>query len=68
MFVFADKSTNLYEVLQEHYAKLLHDNIIQTYNRARPGGEKKLTKNQRNLQNISELMAEWSVTLTNMHL
>ena len=30
MLVFADKSTNLYEVSREHYEKLLQDNITQT--------------------------------------
>ena len=44
MLVFADKSTNLYEVSREHYAKLLHDNIMQTYNRASPGGKRKIDK------------------------
>ena len=30
MLVFADKSTNLYELSRDHYEKLLHDNITQT--------------------------------------
>ena len=30
LFVFADKSTNLYELTGEHYEKLLHGNITQT--------------------------------------
>ena len=29
--VFADKITNLYELSQDHYEKLLHNNITQTY-------------------------------------
>ena len=73
MLVFADQITNLYEVSQEHYEKLLHDNIMQTYKRASPGAKKKkkkkeLGKNQSNLQNILELEIECNVTLTNMHL
>ena len=68
MLVFADKSTNLYEVSREHYEKLLQDNITQTYKRASPGAKKKLIKNQSNLRNISELMIEWNVTLTSTHL
>ena len=68
MLVFADKSTNLYEVSREHYEKLLQDNITQTYKRASPAAKKKLIKNQSNLRNISELMIEWNVTLTSMHL
>ena len=60
MLVFADKSTNLYKVSRQHYEKLLHDNIMQTYKRASPVAKKKLTKNQSNLQNISESMIEWN--------
>ena len=30
MLVFADKSTNLYELSRDHYKKLLHDSITQT--------------------------------------
>ena len=40
LFVFADKSPNLYELTGEHYEKLLHDNITQTYEKA--NAEKKL--------------------------
>ena len=31
MLVFADKSTNIYKLSRDHYEKLLHDNITQTY-------------------------------------
>ena len=31
MLLFADKSTNLYELSRDHYGNLLHDNITQTY-------------------------------------
>ena len=68
MLVFADKSTNIYEVSREHYEKLLHDGITQTYKRATPGTKRKIDKESkqfaehlgticrtsRNLQNISE--------------
>ena len=68
MLVFADKSTNIYEVSREHYEKLLHDSITQTYKRAIPGTKRKIDKESkqfaehlgticrtsRNLQNISE--------------
>ena len=30
MLIFADKSTNLYELSRDQYEKLLHDNITQT--------------------------------------
>ena len=69
MLVFADKSTNIYEVSREHYEKLLHDSITQTYKRAIPGTKRKIDKESKqfaehlgticrtsrnNLQNISE--------------
>ena len=69
MLVFADKSTNIYEVSREHYDKLLHDSITQTYKRAIPGTKRKIDKESKqfaehlgticrtsrnNLQNISE--------------
>ena len=34
MLVFADKSTNLYELSRDNYQKLLHGNITQTYKKA----------------------------------
>ena len=44
MLVFADKSTNLYKVSREHYEKLLHDSITQTYKRATSGTKRKIDK------------------------
>ena len=44
MLVFADKSTNIYEVSREHCEKLLHDSITQTYKRATPGTKRKIDK------------------------
>ena len=57
MLIFADKSTNLYEISRDHNEKSFQDNITQTYKRESPGGKKKLWK-QNNLQNISEMMIE----------
>ncbi len=31
IFVFADKSTNIYEMSPEHYKKLLNENITKSY-------------------------------------
>ena len=44
MLIFADKSTNIYEVSREHYEKLLHDSITQTYKRATSGTKRKIDK------------------------
>ena len=42
--IFADESANVYKVSREHYEKLLHDNIMQTYKRAIPGAKRKIEK------------------------
>ena len=41
MLVFGDKGTNLYELSQDHYEKLLHGNITQTYQKTRYQTKKK---------------------------
>ena len=33
-FVFAGKTNNIYETSKDHYKKLLHDNVIKTYQKA----------------------------------
>ena len=44
MLVFADKSTNLYELSRDHYEKLLHDNITQTYQKTHYQAKKKIDR------------------------
>ena len=44
MLVFADKSTNLYELSRNHYEKLLHDSITQTYQETRYQTKKKIDR------------------------
>ena len=40
----SNKSTNLYELTGEHYEKLLHDNITQTYKKANAEEKLKIDK------------------------
>ena len=40
VFMFADKTTNMYEVSPTEYKKLLHDNITETYRKSTPRLEK----------------------------
>ena len=40
VFMFADKTTNMYEISPTEYKKLLHDNITKTYRKATPRLEK----------------------------
>ena len=44
MLVFADKSTNFYDLSRDHYEKLLHGNITQTYKKAGPQAKKNINK------------------------
>ena len=44
MLVFADKSTNLYELSRDHYEKLLYDNITQTYQKTCYQTKKKIDR------------------------
>ena len=36
VFVFADKTNNIYEMSKDHHQKLLHDNVTKTYQKAPP--------------------------------
>ena len=36
MFVFADKTNNIYELSKDHDQKLLHDNVTKTYQNTPP--------------------------------
>ena len=36
VFVFADKTSNIYEISKEDHKKLLHDNVTKTYRKAPP--------------------------------
>ena len=47
MLVFADKSTNLYGLSQDHYEKLLRDNITQTYQKTCYQTKKKIDREAR---------------------
>ena len=40
LFMFADKTTNMYEVSATEYKKLLHDNITKKYRKSTPRLEK----------------------------
>ena len=48
VLVFADKSTNLYELSRENYQKLLHDNITQTYKKAPKNAKRDIDRKTKN--------------------
>ena len=47
VLVFADKSTNLYELSRENYQKLLHDNITQTHKKAPKNAKRDIDRKTR---------------------
>ena len=51
MFVFADKTRNIYETSLETYNKLLHDNITKTYKR---GSEDNISEINSELKHIAD--------------
>ena len=44
MFVFADKRTNLYQMLSEKYRNLLHGNVTKTYRKAAVNTKRNIDK------------------------
>ena len=44
MFVFADKRTNLYQMLSEKYRNLLHDDVTKTYRKAAVNTKRNIDK------------------------
>ena len=55
MLVFADKSTNLFELSRYHYEKLLHGNITQTYHKARYQTKKKTDREAKKFTKFLDL-------------
>ena len=52
MLVFADKSTNLYELSRENYQKFLHDNITQIYKKAPKNAKRDIDRKIKNFAKI----------------
>ena len=70
MLVFADKSSNLYELSGDHCEKLLHDNITQTYQKTCYQTKKKIVREAKKfakplgLDERMECYSEQSVFIT----
>ena len=54
MFVFADKTRNIYETLPDTYNKLLHDNITKIY---KYGSEENILKINNELNHIANKLS-----------
>ena len=53
VFVFADKTSNIYEMPEQRHKKLFHDNVTKTYKKAPPKLE---TSIKLEAKNIAELI------------
>ena len=51
MFVFADKTGNIYETSLDTYNKLLHDNITKTYKSGSEGNVSKINNERKHITN-----------------
>ena len=51
MFVFADKTRNIYETSLDTYNKLLHDNITKTYKRGSEGNISEINNELKHIAN-----------------
>ena len=51
MFVFADKTRNIYETSLDTYNKLLHDNITKTYKRRSEGNISEINNELKHIAN-----------------
>ena len=55
VLVFADKSTNLYELSRENDQKLLHDNITQTYKKAPKNAKRDIDRKTKSFAKTLEI-------------
>ena len=55
VFVFADKTSNIYEMPQQQYKKLLYDNVIKAYKKAPPKLETSINLEPNNITELINL-------------
>ena len=55
MSVFAEKSTNLYELSRENYQKFLHGNITQTYKKAPKNAKRDINRKTKKFSKILKI-------------
>ena len=68
VLVFADKSTNLYELSNESYEKLLHDNTRQTYKKHLWTQNGRSIENRRNSLKALALKTIWNAIQVTMRI
>ena len=54
-FLFADKRSNIYEMPEEQYKKVLHDNVTKTYKKAPPKLETSINLEAKNIAELINL-------------
>ena len=55
VFVFTDKTSNIYEMPEQEHKKLLHDNIRKTYEKASPKLETSINLEAKNIAELINL-------------
>ena len=55
VFVFTDKTSNIYEMPKKQHKKLLHDNVTKTYKKAAPKLETSINLEAKNIAKLINL-------------
>ena len=50
--VFADKTTNMYEMSKDEYTKLINDNVTKTYQKTTTSAKTKIDKGTKHLMEM----------------
>ena len=57
VFLFADKTSNIYEMPEQQHKKLLHDNVTKTYKKVPPKLETSINLEAKNIAKLIKLAA-----------
>ena len=55
VFVFADKTSNIFEMPEQQHKRLLYDNVTKTYKKAPPKLERSITVGAKNIAELINL-------------
>ena len=67
MLVFADKSTNIYELSRDHYESYYMITLLKHSRKHATKQRRNLIRKQRNVLNLSTLLRKWNVIPTKVH-
>ena len=61
LFIFADKTTNLYEMMLEQYKTILTNNVTKTYRKAEWSTQLNINRETKTIFKTLQLEKEWNV-------